>query len=154
MPGIIHDVSTLVESLGRLDPIDAKRLHVAMDKGFYSEDNVDAMYRRHIRFWVGVPFTASLSLEAVERHRKLKKYGITKVVDSVTQNPIYEYADNPLSRLIGTAKESKFLEKCVSAGQLLTDKILVRFTAASLYRMFETGNLSATTKKILSTALI
>ena len=69
MPGSIHDVSTMDESLGRLDLIDARRLHMVMDKGFYSEDNVDAMYRRHMRFLVGVPFTTSLSLEAVERHR-------------------------------------------------------------------------------------
>lgn len=70
----------------------------------------------------------------------LRKCNITKIVDSVSENPAYEYADSPLSRLIGKAKESKFLEKCVSAGQLLTDKILVGFSAASPYRMFETGN--------------
>jgi transposase len=69
MPGSIHDVSTMDESLKRLDLVDAKRLHMVMDKGFYSEDNVDAMYRRHMRFLVGVPFTTSLSLDAVERHR-------------------------------------------------------------------------------------
>ena len=77
----------------------------------------------------------------------LRKCGITKIVDSVTENSAYEYADNPLSHLIGTAKESKFLEKCVSAGQLLTDKILVGFTAASPYRMFETGNFFRNYKK-------
>lgn len=44
MPGSIHDVSTMDESLLRLDLVDAKRLHMVMDKGFYSEDNVDAMY--------------------------------------------------------------------------------------------------------------
>ena len=57
------------ESLERLDLVDAKRLHMVMDKGFYSEDNVDALYKRHMRFLVGVPFTTSLSLDAVERHR-------------------------------------------------------------------------------------
>ena len=69
MPGSIHDVSTMEESLKRFDLVDAKRLHMVMDKGFYSEDNVDAMYRRHMRFLVGVPFTTSLSLDAAERHR-------------------------------------------------------------------------------------
>ena len=70
----------------------------------------------------------------------LRKCGITKIVDIVTENSVYEYADNPLSRLIGTAKKPKFLEKCVSAGQLLTDKILVGFASASPYRRFEAGN--------------
>ena len=77
----------------------------------------------------------------------LRKCGITKIVDNVTKNSIYEYTDTPLSCLIGTAKESKFLKKCVSAGQLLTDKILVGFTAASPYRMFETGNFFRDCKK-------
>lgn len=77
----------------------------------------------------------------------LRKCNITKIVDNVTETPVYEYTDNPLSRLIGTAKNSKFLEKCVSAGQLLYDKILVGFTAASPYRMFETGNFFRDYKK-------
>ena len=77
----------------------------------------------------------------------LRKCGITKIVDSVTESSVYEYADNPLSHLIGNAKESKFRQKCVSAGQLLTDKILVGFTAASPYRMFETGTLFHDYKK-------
>lgn len=77
----------------------------------------------------------------------LRKCGITKVIDSVTEKSTFEYADNPLSRLIGTVKESKFLEKCVSATQLLTDKILVGFAAASPYRMFETGNFFRDYKK-------
>lgn len=67
--GSIRDVCTMDESLKRLDLIDTKLLHMVMDKGFYSEDNVDAMYKRHMRFLVGVPFTTSLALDAVERHR-------------------------------------------------------------------------------------
>lgn len=69
MPGSIRDVSTLDETLRRPDLVDARRMHMVMDKGFYSEDNVDAMYKRRMRFLVGIPFTASLSLDALERHR-------------------------------------------------------------------------------------
>ncbi len=77
----------------------------------------------------------------------LRRCNITKIVDSVTENTAYEYADNPLLRLVGRVKESKFLEKCVSARQLLTDKILAGFTAASPYRMFETGSFFRDYKK-------
>ncbi len=77
----------------------------------------------------------------------LRRCNITKIVDSVTENTAYEYADSPLMRLVGTVRESKFLEKCVSAGQLLTDKILAGFTAASPYRMFETGTFFRNYKK-------
>lgn len=37
MPGSIRDVSTMDESLKRLDLVDARRMHMVMDKGFYSE---------------------------------------------------------------------------------------------------------------------
>lgn len=77
----------------------------------------------------------------------LRKCNITKIVDRVTENTAFEYVDNPLIRLIGTVRESQFLEKCVSAGQLLTDKILAGFAAASPYRMFETGNFFRDYKK-------
>lgn len=77
----------------------------------------------------------------------LRRCNITKIVDSVTENTTYKYVDSPLMRLIGTVKESKFLEKCVSAKQLLTDKILVGFNASSPYRMFETGNYFRNYKK-------
>lgn len=69
LPGSIKDVTTLDESLHRLELVDVKVLHLVMDKGFYSEANVLALYARHIRFVIGVPFTASLAKDAVERHR-------------------------------------------------------------------------------------
>lgn len=69
MPGSIRDTSTLEESLKRLDLIDVKRLHLVLDRGFYSEENVNAMYDRHIRFLLGVPFTTKLARDAADRHR-------------------------------------------------------------------------------------
>ena len=49
--------------------IDAKVLHAVMDKGFYSEENIDAMYDKHIRFIVGVPFTVGYINERVSKAR-------------------------------------------------------------------------------------
>ena len=68
----------------------------------------------------------------------LRKCHITKVVDNVQERGIYDYHDNPLLRLIGSIKESRFLEKCVSAKQLLTDKLLLCFSSYSAYQMFKT----------------
>ena len=41
-----------------------------MDKGFFSEANIDAMYGNHIRFLVGVPFTAGYARDAVHSARE------------------------------------------------------------------------------------
>jgi hypothetical protein len=41
-----------------------------MDKGFYSEVNVDALYDRHIKFMVGVSFTVGYANEYVDKARE------------------------------------------------------------------------------------
>ena len=70
IPGSIKDVSTLQESLKNLELINAGTLHYVMDKGFYSEKNIDTFYYKHLKFMVGVPFTASFAKDAVERYRE------------------------------------------------------------------------------------
>ena len=77
----------------------------------------------------------------------LRKCHITKVVDNVQERGIYDYHDNPLLRLIGSIKESRFLEKCVSAKQLLTDKLLLCFSSYSAYQMFKTDTFYGDYKK-------
>ncbi len=64
----IHDVSTMDESLKRFDLVDAKRLHMVMDKGFtarISGCHVQKAYA--VSGWRSV--YDILSLDAAERHR-------------------------------------------------------------------------------------
>lgn len=77
----------------------------------------------------------------------LRRCHITKVVDNVQERGVYDYCDNPLIRLIGNIKESRFLEKCVSATKLLTDKLLLCFSSASAYQMFKTDTFYGDYKK-------
>lgn len=69
MPGSIKDVNALKESLARMELAKTGRMHVVTDKGFYSKENIDALYASRYRFIVGVPFTASFAREAVEEFR-------------------------------------------------------------------------------------
>ena len=66
IPGSIHDVSTLKCALQQFKLVDAKKLHLVMDKGFYSKKNVDAMYNAKMKFIIGVSFTSNLAKRAVE----------------------------------------------------------------------------------------
>jgi transposase len=59
LPGSVRDVSALKNIQAIMRWTEAKRLHFVMDRGFYSEANVDAMYASHVRFTVGVPFTTN-----------------------------------------------------------------------------------------------
>lgn len=69
LQGSIKDVSALLQVVRTMEFLEAKKLHMVMDKGFYSEDNIDAMYAAHMRFTVGVPFTTDLACNYVESVR-------------------------------------------------------------------------------------
>lgn len=77
----------------------------------------------------------------------LRKCGIRKLVDTVTPNDEYTYPDSPLSRLIGDVKQSAFLQKCVSATQILIDKLVLCFFVGTAFRMFDTGTFYGSYKK-------
>ena len=69
IPGSIKDVSTLEDSIANISVLGSQICHFVMDKGFYSEPNLDAMYASHKKFLIGVPFTVGFACKAVERHR-------------------------------------------------------------------------------------
>lgn len=65
----IRDASTLKESIRNLKLPDTKAVRLIMDKGFYSEANVDALYKGWYRFSIGMPFTTSMACNAVKESR-------------------------------------------------------------------------------------
>jgi transposase len=67
--GSIKDVSTLENMLKMMKWLNARRLRMVMDRGFYSERNVDDLYKKHVRFIVGVPFTTKWAHELVDSVR-------------------------------------------------------------------------------------
>lgn len=69
LSGSIHDVSTLDEVLKNMELLGGRRIHLLMDKGFFSGKNVDALYDKKYHFSIGVPFTSSIATDAVEKNR-------------------------------------------------------------------------------------
>lgn len=55
MPGNISDVTTLQTTLKSLDYLGASSMHFVMDRGFYSEANLDELYRRRHQFTIALP---------------------------------------------------------------------------------------------------
>jgi transposase len=69
LQGAIKDVTALKNATETLGFLKAEKLCAVMDKGFYSEANIDAMYAAHMRFAVGVPFTTQSARDHVESIR-------------------------------------------------------------------------------------
>lgn len=52
LAGNIPDVKTVKNLLSDLDILGFKKVKLVMDRGFYSQDNINAMYREHLKFLV------------------------------------------------------------------------------------------------------
>lgn len=55
LPGSIGDVSTLRNTLSSLDFIGQKKFTFVMDRGFYSEQNIDALFAKRLGFILAIP---------------------------------------------------------------------------------------------------
>lgn len=69
-PGSIRDVSTLTNMVKFIDTIKMERMHLVMDKGFYSEKGVASLLEKRTKFSMGIPFTTSLAKDAVNAVRQ------------------------------------------------------------------------------------
>jgi transposase len=54
LPGNISDVSTINHLIKQMQFLNIKKVKLVMDRGFYSKDNVDALYNQHYKFLIGV----------------------------------------------------------------------------------------------------
>lgn len=63
LPGNITDVKTVKNLLADLDFLGYKKTKLVMDRGFYSEENVNALYLNHLKFLIGT----KLSLKYVKK---------------------------------------------------------------------------------------
>ncbi|MDR1579124.1 MAG: IS1634 family transposase [Synergistaceae bacterium] len=52
LPGNVTDVKTLSHMLAGMDFLDIGHVKLVMDRGFYSEANINEMYRRHYKFLI------------------------------------------------------------------------------------------------------
>jgi transposase len=61
LSGNIPDVSTVKQLLNDMEFLDCKKIKLVMDRGFYSESNINALYTEHLKFLIG----AKLSLKFI-----------------------------------------------------------------------------------------
>jgi Transposase DDE domain len=54
LPGNINDVSTIRRLLGDIDFLEFDKVKLVMDRGFYSEDNINTLFQHHYKFLIGV----------------------------------------------------------------------------------------------------
>ncbi len=65
LSGNIPDVKTIRELLRELDVLGYEKIKLVMDRGFYSADNINALYKNHLKFIVGANTTLSYAKEYI-----------------------------------------------------------------------------------------
>ena len=69
LPGNITDVKTVKNLLADIDFFGYQKVHVVMDRGFYSENNVDGLFHDHIKFLMGVRLSLKFVKVELEQYR-------------------------------------------------------------------------------------
>lgn len=60
LPGNITDVKTVQNMLADIDFLELDKVKLVMDRGFYSEDNINALFRKHYKFLISVKTSLKL----------------------------------------------------------------------------------------------
>ena len=78
LSGNISDVSTIQNMLADIDFLELEKINLVMDRGFYSEDNINALYQKHYKFLIAT----KTSLKFVQKN-------LNEVRDMMVSRPNY-----------------------------------------------------------------
>jgi transposase len=92
LPGNINDVATVRRLLADISFLITGKVKLVMDRGFYSEANINSLYHKHYKFLVGTKVSLSFVQNALEEVREsmksrshynsqLKLHHYTKMID-------------------------------------------------------------------------
>ncbi|MEA3433542.1 MAG: IS1634 family transposase [Campylobacterota bacterium] len=60
LPGNISDVKTIKKLISDLEYLDIKKVKLVLDRGFYSRENVNALYHHHYKFLLATKISSKL----------------------------------------------------------------------------------------------
>lgn len=78
LPGNISDVKTVQNMLADIDFLELNKVKLVMDRGFYSEENINELYKKHYKFLI-----------AAKTSLKLVKKELDKVRTTMISRPHY-----------------------------------------------------------------
>jgi len=92
LPGNITDVKIVKQLMTEFDVMGYKKVKIVLDRGFYSKNNVDHLFKNHQKFLVGVKLGLNYVKEILEEERanlqqwtnldkQFGTYGICKTID-------------------------------------------------------------------------
>jgi len=75
LPGNVSDVKTVKQLVHEFDVMGYKKVNVILDRGFYSKANIDAFFKNHQKFIIGVKLSLKYVKAVLEEEREnLKRW--------------------------------------------------------------------------------
>ena len=92
LPGNISDVKIVKQLMAEFDVMGYKKVNVIFDRGFYSKDNINELYKNHQKFIIGVKLGLKYVKEILEEERENLRlwsnlqtqfgaYGVCRTID-------------------------------------------------------------------------
>jgi transposase len=97
LPGNIADVSTVNKLLKDVSFLEISKLKLVMDRGFYSTDNINALFKAHHKFLISVKsnvkFIADMIQQAEKAIHNIRSYDDIHDVYSYSQTSRWAYTE-------------------------------------------------------------
>jgi transposase len=81
LAGNIPDSKTVRQFLVELDVLGFKKTKFVMDRGFYKEENINGLYRNHVKFLIGAKISLKFVRDALD-----KSYDEIRMFENYSQN--------------------------------------------------------------------
>lgn len=85
LSGNITDMKTVRNMLADMDFLNLKRIHLVMDRGFYSAENINRLFKEHYKFLIG----AKLSLKLVKEQLDLVRDSMRDWSNYLEEHDVY-----------------------------------------------------------------
>ena len=144
MAGNIPDVKTLKELLRELRVLGYGKVKLVMDRGYYSTDNVNLLYKEHLQFIIGATTALAYAKAAIREHgekmRQWVHYNETYRVYCYSETIAWDYTqERPCKGDVIEGEKRMYLHLFYNPEKALEDEMNFNAFITSLHRELLTG---------------
>lgn len=126
LPGNITDVKIVRKLLKDITFLNIKKLKLVMDRGFYSAENIHALYRNHYKFIIGsrinIKFIASLLDQVRESIKDFTNYSVDHEVYCVSSMEKWPYEEKDTAGRVVVSEDRRIYVHLYYNGQKAEDE--------------------------------
>ena len=127
LPGNITDVMTIHKMLADIDFLELEKVNLIMDRGFYSEANINALYQKHYKFLIAAKTSLKFVQQKLEEVRNSmtsrSTYSSKYRLNYHSSTEIWHYKETKKrSGAIATAERKMYLHLFFNTQRAADDK--------------------------------